>query len=184
VRTSYQGVDLERVARMLDRRWFVVATGLDGQAHHSYSHLLHGFAGGDTGQPFLLQEQGATWIRPGASMIVRVLSTEGDPEQVAGLSAHAVMNSNGTHAVLQSNIEGEKAAFLALLLPVAVGEQPPPILPFDAGLGRVGVVLGPEAPGEAAWFLVASQPGLDPEATLLLPDGREVPASGLLTVTR
>ena len=183
VETAYRGVHVQREIRMLDRRFLVVATGLDAQGPHLYTHLLHGNAGGDTGQPFELREGGASWTRPGASLVARVLSTRDEPDQLASENEHVTMGVQGLHAVLESRVESEDLAFLALLLPIAHREPEPRVEVFVPGPARVAALLfDPQArEGDApSWILVAAEPGAR-EQPIALPDGRTIPCEGLLT---
>jgi len=140
VKMAYGGADIMRHVFFVDNRFFLINDRLQSAAQHSYTWLLHGYAGADLPQTiFSATTNGAVWKRPKASLETAVVSYPGPPIYEQTTDYHSIIfagnNQLPKHAVLRAKQRGTNVGFAAVLTPTATGMNAPVVRPLQSKSG-------------------------------------------------
>jgi hypothetical protein len=126
--SSWLDCDFERTMLFCDEDYLVVFDRMTADRPRPFGMYWHGLAGGDTGDPFIMQGDGATWDRGDAAVDVHVMSDSSDITLTELENVHGFQwMQRGLHSTLYVEAEeAEQAAFITVALPYDPdnGEQP------------------------------------------------------------
>jgi heparinase II/III-like protein len=116
--TSYQETDFARGVSFIDNSFFILTDIINGNGIRTYDWLLHGNSGGDTGNSFLLTENGAVYNVNGIELNLFFTT-----DHSISLSSYddyheAAYDTAGEHTVAKGSILAENAVISAFLIPV------------------------------------------------------------------
>ncbi len=146
-RSAWEGVTVMRRVVRVDKSFFFVADTLDPDeagTEHTYTFQLNGLGGAETEDGlFELAPHGATWTRPGATMLAAVGATEGELGYSWRPEEHVTTWGRWeTHACLEAAAEmGGCAGFLAALLPIPSGDEVPAVSSARPAVCAVALTL-------------------------------------------
>ncbi|MBN4072023.1 heparinase II/III family protein [bacterium AH-315-F18] len=124
IRMRYENTDVLRSLVFVEGTHVVVIDALRSKRPRTFTHLLHGHAGGTSGGTARLVPGGAVWRHDEDELHAQVLG--GAPVSYALTSMeHALQHGEArTHRVLRSTQRGRTAVFVSLLRIGSVGDKP------------------------------------------------------------
>jgi hypothetical protein len=134
-----KGTLLQRRVLFAADRYLVFADTATSPVSHTYTWLLHGNGGGDSGGEFAPTASGGRWTRPGASLDVGFAFDVGAPafDTVSGLHEEA-NGARRTHTALRASATGRAVRALEIVYPSPSGVDAPAVeswsVPDGAGL--------------------------------------------------
>lgn len=148
-RTAYRDAGLTRHVIFSGKRFFLLFdTAISNTGPRTFTLLLHGNGGGNSGGTFSAADHGGVWERGKAGVRAFCTGTNDRSPGPAALSLstvdmrHAVYQRELllTHTVLRAAQDGSSARFLTLLLPYGKGEAATavsalPVSPAENGAG-------------------------------------------------
>ena len=154
-RTSYEAVEFERTALLVDEDLLVVADRIDAAKVHDYSLLWHGNGGGTTNGDFSLGSHGAAWSRAKARLDCVCAGAEVDIAVEAQEFPHSFSYGQlESHESLVCGFTGGVASVLSVFRiadPAAEAVAAPEVLSAGQGLALVKVT------GAQGYVVVAAQ---------------------------
>jgi hypothetical protein len=161
-------VAFRRVVLFVERRYFLLLDEVDNpqEPTHTYTWLLHGNGGGDTGGEFQALPGGGIISRGEANLLSYTTAPGGLDSLVVGLSQHAVghgVENLADHTLLQALKTAVDTRFLSVLFPFDT--SPPEIIPVTTG-EQLALVVDRTPVGDDRFELVLTQP---PGDTFSLP---------------
>jgi len=122
--TSFSGVAHERRILLYKspKPFALVADHLKSSQQHTYTWILHGMGGGDSGGDFWQTDTGGVWQVGDAYLQAGISSTAGQPAITTRLEEHGFhWREIKTHETLWADILGQDTAYVALLYPENAG---------------------------------------------------------------
>lgn len=132
VETSFRGIEVNRLALFVRKRYVVIGDILYSSENHSYTFRLHGNAGYTSGGDYYDTADGGVWEREKAGLQFIITGTGNDlslshPPYSEGMPPYVhLFDHDGTareHQVLDATIEGKDKAFLSILYPYGVSSE-------------------------------------------------------------
>ncbi len=165
-------------------RYLVLADRASSPVSHTYTWLLHGNGGGDSGGEFAATPSGGRWTRPSASLDVGFAFDVGPPAFDTTSDLHEEANgARLTHTVLRASATASDVRAVGLVYPSPSGSDAPSIASTSVP-GGAGLTLRDDASDRRV--VVASRTAIGPELALTPPDSdralRTDGALGLLDV--
>jgi hypothetical protein len=139
-----QSALIQRRVLFLADRYLLFADAVAAPQARTYTWLLHGNGGGDSGGTFAATPHGGRWQRPGASLELGLAFDVAPPAFETGEAVHEEAGgARRTHTVLRASASGAAVRGLQLVYPSPAGDEPPIIEPFDVS-GGAGLTLRDE----------------------------------------
>ena len=183
------GHDAARISRRFlfpGHAFLVVAdhAAVPGDVPATFTWLLHGNGGGDSGGTFEAQSLGGRWTRAQARLDAAIDLTTVTPSLATAEEVHeAPGNLRRTHTVLQAAATGTELWALQVLYPTRTGDAPPDIARLDisgtaalrirdAAAGRVALAVARAADGTRLHISpeTSGLPEIATDGTLLVVD--------------
>ncbi len=128
--SSWLDSDFTRTMLFCDEDYLVVFDHMEAPRPRPFGMYWHGLAGGETGDPFILNDDGATWDRGDAAVDVHVLSDQGEMTltELQNIHGFEYMQKELHSSLYVEAPEAEKAAFVSVALPYDpdAGQSPRP----------------------------------------------------------
>ncbi|MBX3026445.1 heparinase II/III family protein [bacterium] len=150
-------------------RYLVFADAVTAPAPRTYTWLLHGNGGGDSGGEFAATATGGRWTRPGASLDVGFAFDAGAPALDTTSGPHEEANgARRTHTVLRASATGAAVRGVEIAYPSPGGSAPPQLASLSVANGA-GLTLRDDASDRRVVAATRSADGS--ELALFPPDG-------------
>ncbi len=135
--TIYLNTDFKRHILFPSHRYFIMYDRAAGAVEHSYTLLLHGNGGEDSGGTFTLVDSGALWERDNASIRSFTVSTSELFTEIEPMK-HAVYGRTPmlSHTVLKQTQTGVDERFMTVLYPERTSIDMPEMIIADVSNGR------------------------------------------------
>ena len=160
--TLYENTAFSRHVMFPGRRYFLLYDDITGSENNTYTMLLHGYGGGNTGGAFTMENSGARWVRDHAGVKSFSVGT-GALAFTSQEYPHAVYGRTmGSHTALKIDQQGADAGYLTLLYPYPIGGELPAVTQIT-GNNATGISI---AWGDSADYGVMTTGGSSGEFTV------------------
>lgn len=158
VRMSYGDADIIRTIYFIDNQYFIINDKLNSSTIHTYSWLLHGYAGADVvNSSFAITATGGVWQRPKAKLEANVFGFPRNPIYENDTDYHsftfAGKNQLPKHSVLRVKQSGANVLFASLVYPAPSDRSIPSVRQLKSDNGIVMKITGDD--GE--WLINAGR---------------------------
>ena len=162
--SNWNSTDFDRIVFFPENDYLIVVDDMVSDTPHNYGVLWHGQGGGDSGFPFALLPDGASWQPGGAGVDVHVASTAGALDVTTPTNIHSfswMQQIQHTSYDARASAATKLARFISIALPYAISLEEPRALTWVAR----DSVAAARVEGDAVHFVLAQADPADQQFT-------------------